>query len=351
MNRSQLLDDPEQQIQKGVGGREDINSGNIKGKDGTSVTTYNPIHPPEDQQRIKGSTVLGGDNMERETRDRDPVPTTPIHAASSPTFPDQQQKPKGADLRQEEDDHKRKAHHDVVQSKVFAKDSGDLAPNQLGEKSTMYRTVNESPSMSKEQPKSTKPNQAQAVDGVLRTGYDLVPSSSKEIDGALSVGNINREGHVSSKEQPKSSDGLKEKPRIENIKTIKPHEPPKDEADHLSNSEIRPRKTIEHPVMHDKEDHSLKEQHRNNFLGRENSTEKNGNMYATSNSLNSSEGMNNIPVGVPIDKIGENKFQYAEVPQPVNLAVVIQPPMFDEKKNGKIEVDVKVSICCRCSIL
>ncbi|KAF5480741.1 hypothetical protein F2P56_001459 [Juglans regia] len=236
MNRSQLLD-PEQQIKKGVGGREDNINGEIKGKDG-SVTTYNPIHPPEDQQRIKGSTVLGGDNMERETRDRDPVPTTPIHAASSPTFPDQQQKPKGADLRQEEDDRKRKV------------------------------------------------------------------------------------GHVSSKEQPKSSDGLKEKPRIENIKTIKQHEPPKDEADHLSNSEIRPRKTIEHPVMHDKEDHSLKEQHRNNFLGRENSTEKNGNMYATSNSLNSSEGMNNIPVGVPIDKIG-----------------------------GKIEVEVKVSICCRCSIL
>ncbi|XP_035538509.1 uncharacterized protein LOC108988759 isoform X1 [Juglans regia] len=343
MNRSQLLD-PEQQIKKGVGGREDNINGEIKGKDG-SVTTYNPIHPPEDQQRIKGSTVLGGDNMERETRDRDPVPTTPIHAASSPTFPDQQQKPKGADLRQEEDDRKRKAHHDVVQSKVFAKDSGDLAPNQLGEKSTMYRTVNESPSMSKEQPKSTKPNQAQAVDGVLRTGYDLVPSSSKEIDGALSVGNINREvGHVSSKEQPKSSDGLKEKPRIENIKTIKQHEPPKDEADHLSNSEIRPRKTIEHPVMHDKEDHSLKEQHRNNFLGRENSTEKNGNMYATSNSLNSSEGMNNIPVGVPIDKIGE-------VPQPVNLAVVIQTQPSDENKKRKIEVEVKVSICCRCSIL
>ncbi|XP_035538512.1 uncharacterized protein LOC108988759 isoform X3 [Juglans regia] len=289
MNRSQLLD-PEQQIKKGVGGREDNINGEIKGKDG-SVTTYNPIHPPEDQQRIKGSTVLGGDNMERETRDRDPVPTTPIHAASSPTFPDQQQKPKGADLRQEEDDRKRKAHHDVVQSKVFAKDSGDLAPNQLGEKSTMYRTVNESPSMSKEQPKSTKPNQAQAVDGVLRTGYDLVPSSSKEIDGALSVGNINRE------------------------------------------------------------DHSLKEQHRNNFLGRENSTEKNGNMYATSNSLNSSEGMNNIPVGVPIDKIGENKFQYAEVPQPVNLAVVIQTQPSDENKKRKIEVEVKVSICCRCSIL
>ncbi|XP_041006379.1 uncharacterized protein LOC121251120 isoform X2 [Juglans microcarpa x Juglans regia] len=310
MNRSQLLD-TEQHIKKGVGGREDNISGEIKGKDG-SVTTYNPIHPPEDQQRIKGtSTVLGGDNMERETRDRDPVPTTtkmstnriPIHAASSPTFPDQEQKPKTGALRQEEDDHKRKAHHDVVPSKVFAyKESGDLAPNQLGEKSTMYRTVNESPSMSKEQPKSTKPNQAQAVDGVLRTGYDLLPSSSKKIDGALSVGDINRDG-VSSKEQPKSSDGLKEKPRIENIKMIKQHEPPKDEADHLGNSEIRPRKTIEHPVMHDKEDHSLKEQRQNNFLGPENFADKNGNKYATSNSLDSSEVMN-IPEGVPIDKIG-----------------------------------------------
>ncbi|XP_035545770.1 uncharacterized protein LOC109005348 [Juglans regia] len=113
VNRSQLLD-PEQQIKKGVGGREDNISGEIKGKDGTSITTYNPIHPPEDQQR-KGTSVLRGDNIGREARDRDPVPTTtkmssnstPIHAASSPFDLDQQQKPKGADDLRQEEDHKR----------------------------------------------------------------------------------------------------------------------------------------------------------------------------------------------------------------------------------------------------
>ncbi|KAG7987349.1 hypothetical protein I3843_03G129400 [Carya illinoinensis] len=100
MNRDQLLDDPEQQ-KKGIWGREDM-SGEIKGKDG-SVTTYNPIHPQE-EQRIKGTSVL----VKRETRDRDPIPEkmstnrTPLYA-NSPMLPDQEQKPKAGALRKEED--------------------------------------------------------------------------------------------------------------------------------------------------------------------------------------------------------------------------------------------------------
>ncbi|KAG6721803.1 hypothetical protein I3842_03G129900 [Carya illinoinensis] len=242
MNREDQVLDPEQQ-KKGTWGREDI-SGNIKGKD-DSVTTYSPIHPRE-EQRIKGS-VLGGDNIGRETRDmRDPIPTkmstnsTPIYASSVPTFPGQEQQPKADIALRQEEDHKR--------------------------------------------------------------------------------------NDVSSKEQPaKSSDGLKE-----NIELIK-EQPPKHEADDLRNSE-RPRNTnIELPVQ--KEDHHpLKEQQNSfNFPGRENSThDKKDNA--------------NIPEGIPIgDREG--------LPQPVNLAVLIQPPTSNENKNGKIEVDVKVSICCRCSIL
>ncbi|KAF5480733.1 hypothetical protein F2P56_001454 [Juglans regia] len=45
------------------------------------------------------------------------------------------------------------------------------------------------------------------------------------------------------------------------------------------------------------DDHPLKEQSQNNFLGRENSTDKNGNKYAVSNSLDSAVAMNIIPEG------------------------------------------------------